>query len=300
MTERYIFHPPRKKGSLFHLLIIATLTALGVWGIWQTANAEVAPQLLMYLIPIALFLLLVPFLIYRFYALHRSQYILERDGLILEWGWRRETIPMDQIEWIDRAEDLNASLKLPLLRWPGSVVGSRGFARGPEIEFLASRGKDLVVIAEADRYYAISPVKVDAFIDTYYHLTELGSLNPLLEQDTRPTFLITQLWKQRVNLILTLGGLGLTFSLLIWALLIIPNREEISLGFSPQGIPHQPLPSIRLILLPILYTISYFGNLVIGLFLYRREKNRPLAYFLWGSSVFIGLVFHISMAFITT
>lgn len=299
MTERYIFHPPRNKGSVFHLLIIAVLTALGIWGIWQTANAEVAPQLLMYLIPIALFLLLVPFLIYKFYALHRSQYILERDGLILQWGWRTETIPMDQIEWIHRAEDLNAPLKLPLIRWPGSVVGRRGFARGPAIEFLASRGKPLVVIAEADRYYAISPLEVDSFIDTYHHLAELGSLNPLLEQDTHPTFLITQLWKQRVNLILTLAGLGLTVSLFVWALLVIPNRQEVSLGFSPQGIPHQPLPSIRLILLPILCTISYFGNLVIGLFLYRRERNRSLAYFLWGSSLFIGLVFHISMYFIT-
>ncbi len=300
MTERYIFHPPRKKGSVFHILIIAASTGFGIWGIWQTANAEVAPQLLIYLTPILLFLLLVPFLIYRFYALHRSQYVLERDGLTLKWGWRTETIPMDQIEWVHRAENLDTPIKLPLIRWPGSVVGRRWFTRGPTIEFLAARGDPLVVIAGDEGYYAISPLKTDAFIDTYHHLTELGSLNPLHSQDTRPTFLITQLWKQRLNLIITLAGLGLVLSLYLWTLFVIANRDDISLGFSPQGTPHQPLPSIRLILLPILYTISYIGNLVIGLFLYRRERNRRLAYFLWGSSVIIGLVFHISMYFITT
>ncbi|MFO7944047.1 MAG: PH domain-containing protein [Anaerolineales bacterium] len=300
MKERYTFHPPRKKGNIFHFLFIATLIALGIWGIWQISNAEVAPQLLVYLLPILLFLLFVPFLIYRLYALHRSQYILDRDGLILQWGWRKETIPMDHIEWVHQVEELNIQPKPPLIRWPGAVLGKRRLTRGPMIEFLASRGHSLVIISKEDQYYAISPQNVESFINTYNHLTELGSLNPLPSQDTHPAFLITQLWKRRANLMITFSGFILVLSLLVWALNIIPNREEISLGFSHQGDPHQPLPSVRLILLPILYTISYFGNLVIGLFLYRREKNRSLAYFLWGSSVFLGLVFHISMYFITT
>lgn len=274
------------------------LSGAGIWGIWQTANAEVAPQLLMYLVPIILFLILVPILSYRAYALHRSRYILDRNGIILQWGWRYETLPMDEVKWISPLEDLDASIKPPRIRWPGSVLGQRGLSQSPSVEFIAANLKQAVVIAGPDHFYVISPSRVDQFIDTFHRITELGPLNPLVSQASRPTFLITQLWKQKPILILTSIGAALLLILTILTITVIPQREQISLGFTPQGTPHRPLPSIRLILLPILYTISYTGNLVVGLFLYRREQNRQLAYLLWVSSIIVGLIFLISMFFI--
>lgn len=298
MSERHIFHPPRSVGTTFHLILIAGLTIASIWGIWQTANAQVAPQLLLFLVPILLFLLLVPLLIYRLYALYRSRYILERDGVILQWGWRTEVLSMDQIDWIHPKDELDPPLKFPLIRWPGAILGQRRFRRGPTVEFMASQMDPLLVISGPGKYYAISPSDANRFLDTYHHLIELGSLNPLPSQATRPGLVITQLWKRRSVLILTLLGIGLTLSLLVWTLWIIPQRDQISLGFTPQGIPHEPLPSVRLILLPILLTVSTVGNLIIGLFLYHRERNRVLAYLLWGCSVLIGIIFHISMYFI--
>jgi len=300
MTDRSSFDPPRRAGTIFHLLAITICILGGVWGVWRTANAEVAPQLLLYLAPILILITLFPFLIYNLYALYRSRYILDRNGLILQWGWRTETIPMNRIQWIHQASNLKPAISPPLLRWPGAILGKRKRPGHPDIEFLASTMKNPVVISTPDQVYVISPARVEEFLDAYRHLTELGSLNPLPSQAARPTFMITQLWKQRTILFLTLTGAILVFSLLIWTVIVIPQRQEISLGFTAQGVPHQPLPSVRLILLPILYTLSYIGNLVIGLFLYRREKNRSLAYLLWGSSICIGLVFHISMLYIVT
>ncbi|MCK4490927.1 MAG: hypothetical protein KAU23_11745, partial [Anaerolineales bacterium] len=95
-----------------------------------------------------------------------------------------------------------------------------------------------------------------------------------------------------------LAGAILNITLLIWTLLIIPSRERISLGFTPGGIPHEPLESVRLILFPIINTTAYLGNLVLGLFLFRNEENRVLAYILWGGSLFIAIIFHIGMLFI--
>jgi len=278
--------------------LILLLSTAGVWGIWQTTNAQVAPELLLYLTPVLLFLSLVPILIYRLYALHRSRYVLDRDGIILEWGWRTEIIPIHKVSWISRARNLNSPPKPPLLRGPGTIVGKRSLSKDSVVEFFASSMKDPVVIATDNQYYVISPLHVDKFLEAYHHIVELGSLNPLVSQADRPTFVITQLWVRRPILILTVLGLFLALTLLIWTVVIIPNREQISLGFSPQGIPHEPLPSIRLILLPILYTLSYFGNLILGLFLYRSKENRFWAYILWGSSIFIGSVFHISLFYI--
>lgn len=299
MSESYAFHPPRRTGTIFHLVIIAGLSAAGIWGIWQTANAQVAPQLILYLAPIILFILLVPIFIYRLYALYRSRYTLQRDGIILQWGWRTEILPMDEVEWIHPGDDINTPLKPPFIHWPGAVLGNARYRRGPDVEFLASRKDPVVVISSSEKYYAISPMHQEAFIHRYQQLIELGSLHPLPSQATRPRFVITQLWKRTPILILTSLGAGLSLSLLFWSLIVIPQREQVALGFTPQGIAHDPLPSVQLILLPILNALSYVGNLLIGLFLYRRDHNRPLAYLLWGSSVLIGIVFHISMIFIT-
>lgn len=285
-------------GTIFLVTLILLLSAAGVWGIWQTTNAQVAPDLLLYLTPVLLFLSLVPILIYRLYALHRSRYILDRDGIILEWGWRTEIIPMHKVIWISRTKDLTSPPKPPLVRGPGSIVGKRSATDDANIEFLASSMKQPVVIATQTHYYVISPHRVDKFLEAYHRVVELGSLNPLSPQADRPTFVITQLWGKRPILILNALGALLTLSLSIWTITIIPNREQISLGFSPQGVPHEPLPSVRLILLPILNTLTYFGNLVLGLFLYRSPQNRLWAYLLWGSSFCIGLVFHISLFYI--
>ena len=299
MEERRVFYPPKQAGTIFHVLVILILSSGGAWGIWGTSNAQVALRLLPYLALIILFLITVPFLFYRLYSLHRSAYVLERGGIQLLWGWRSENIPMDQISWVYQVNDLEVPPQLPWIHWPGAVIGNRRFQRGPMVEFLASRNKDLVIIAVGDGFYAISPLDSAEFVQVYNSLAELGMLSPLVTESTRPALVLTEISARRPLLGVLLAGGLLNISLLIWTLLVIPNREEISLGFSPMGIiPHEPLESVRLILFPIINTTAYLGNLVIGLFLFRNQENRLLAYILWGGSILIALLFHVGMLFI--
>jgi len=298
MEERRVFYPPKQAGTIFHVLVILILTSGGAWGIWGTSNAQVALRLLPYLALIILFLITVPFLFYRLYSLHRSAYVLERGGIQLFWGWRSENIPMDQVLWVYQENDLEVPPQLPWIHWPGAVIGTRRFQRGPMVEFLASRNKDLVIIAVGDDYYAISPQDSAGFVQVYNSLAELGMLSPLVSESSRPALVLEELSTRRPLLgILIAGGL-LNISLLVWTLLVIPKRQEISLGFSAIGIPHEPLESVRLILFPIINTTAYLGNLVLGLFLFRNQENRLLAYILWGGSILIALLFHAGMLFI--
>ena len=92
----------------------------------------------------------------------------------------------------------------------------------------------------------------------------------------------------------------LNISLLIWTLLVIPSRGLVSLGFTPGGVPRDSLDSVRLVLFPILNTTAYLANLVLGLFLFRNQENRFLAYLLWSASVVVAVLFHIGMIFILT
>lgn len=298
MEEKSIFYPPKQIGTITHLLLMLLLTAAGGWGIWGVSNVEVAPQLLPYIALIVLFLATVPYLIYTLYALHRSEYILERGGIRLSWGWRVENLPMEDVDWVYRVEDLETAPHLPLIHWPGAVTGVRRFQRGPEVEFMASRSKGLVIIAAGDRYYAISPVQVKNFLSTYQELTELGAISPVSSQSVQPALILSKVLKKRPVLWILIGGGLLNISLLIWTLLIIPAREVVSLGFTPGGIPRETLDSVRLVLLPILNTTTYLANLILGLFLFRNQENRFLAYLLWSGSVLVAILFHIVMLFI--
>lgn len=298
MEESRVFYPPKRAGTIFHLVLILIFSSGGAWGIWGTSNAQVALRLLPYLGLILLFLLTVPFLIYRLYSLHRAFYVLERGGIKLQWGWRSEDIPMSQVKWVHRVDDLEVPPQAPIIHWPGAVIGNRRFQRGPIVEYLASTNEELVIVSVGDGYFAISPQPADEFIRTFRSLSELGMLSPLESDSTKPALFLSEITGQRPLLIVFLAGGLLNISLLVWTLLVIPTRDSISLGFSPLGIPREGLESVRLILFPIINTTAYLGNLVLGLFLFRNEVNRFLAYILWGGSILVALIFHLAMVFI--
>jgi hypothetical protein len=298
MAEQRFFYPPKQIGTTVHLVLILIFSSGGAWGIWGVSRVQVALELLPYLALILLFLATVPFLIYRLYALQRSEYTLERGGIHLQWGWRSETIPMEQVKWVHFMDDLEIPPQLPWLHWPGAVLGRRRFQRGPEVEFLASSAKNLVIISAGDGYYAISPVEADEFIKTYQQLTELGTLTPLETESVRPSLILSEISGIKPLLGIFLAGALLNISLLVWVLLVIPKREVVSLGFNPAGFARQALGSVRLILFPIINTTAYLANTVMGLFLFRNRENRGLAYILWGGSLLIAVIFHIGMAFI--
>jgi len=298
MDEGRVFYPPKQAGTIIQIILILVFSTGGAWGIRGVSRVEVAIELLPYLALIILFLATVPFLIYRLYALHRSEYILERGGIRLHWGWRSEAIPMEEIKWVHSMEDLETQPKLPIIHWPGAVVGRRRFQKGPEVEYLASNRRNLVIISVGSGYFAISPAQVNDFIATYRLLTELGTLSPLSVQSVRPSLIITEVTERKHLMTILLSGGILNITLLVWVLLLIPKHEIISMGFNPAGIPREALGSIRLILFPIINTTAYLANLIMGLFLFRTPGNRGLAFILWGGSVVIGIIFHIGMLFI--
>ena len=298
MTKPHHFTPPRRKGTLVHLLLIAFFASTGAFGFWQTARVRVAVQLVPYLLLILGSLILLPLLAYRLYALHRSFYNLERGGVRLQWGWRREAVPMSTIDWVHHTRDLENPPRPPRIRWPGAVIGVRSLGERGLVEFFASRSRDLIVVAAGGNYYVLSPSQTDEFLHTYRELTELGSLTTIPPQTQHPTFLLSEIQSERAAFILLSLGLVLNLTLLIWTTLVIPRRPTISLGFTSQGLPYPPLESIRLILLPIINFSSYLGNFVLGLFLYQRSEAKTYAHLLWGGSVLVGLLFHIGLYYI--
>ncbi len=178
MNEHYVFLPPRTTGLVFQSIAILALLGLGAWGLLRASEASVGPVFLFYLTPALISIGLAPLLAYRVYALRGARYIMQRDGIQLLWGLRAEDIPMNTIEWVLPSSELSYRLKLPWLYWPGAVIGARNAPGGKRVEFLASRPSRLVLIAAADRIFAISPEDPQALLQAYQGFMEMGSLSP--------------------------------------------------------------------------------------------------------------------------
>ena len=290
--------PPTRKGLLFHAGGVIIFLALGAWGIWHAAHVRVGAEFVLYFIPIALALFFVPFLAYRMYAMQTAMFILDRDSIRLLWGFRTETIAMDHVLSIVPASSRRDEIPLPLIRLPGAVLGRRKLPNGKYVEYFATTTNPLFYIDTVENTFAISPSDPDEFIRTYQMLTELGSLEPPKQQTVRPSFLVTRIWNTVPARVLILSSFLIGFALFVWVALTIPSRVQISLGFRSTGEPRAPIPGIRLMLFPLLNGFTFFVNLLIGAFLFREEEDRFFAYLLWGTSLVIGFLFLVALAFI--
>src|SRR5262249_42690980 len=103
-------------------------------------------------------------LAYRTYGLGRSAYRLEPDRLIVEWGARREVVPLTQIKETLAGKDIQANLKPRGIWWPGCMVGRLQTAELGPIEFLATMPQDeqVLVVAEGAAL-ALSPANLEEF-----------------------------------------------------------------------------------------------------------------------------------------
>ena len=296
-SDSILYTPARRLGLIFHFAAIVLLTAASAWGLWQAAHASIRPTFLLYLLPALLAIAAVFVLLYSAYALRNAFYALERDGIRLRWGLRYEDIPMTSVEWVYAASELVERVPLPRLRWPGAVLGIRRVPEG-EVEFLASDTRSLILIGAEKRVYAISPADPQGFLNTFQRFTEIGSLSPLAARSLYPTFLIGDVWRSRAARLLLLSGGLFSLALVIWVSLAAPAYEGIHMGFHPDGSPGDLVPAVRLLLLPVINTFIFLGDVFLGLFFFRREDSHFLAYLMWGSGALSPLLFLAAVFFI--
>jgi hypothetical protein len=292
------FYPPHRLGLISQIIAILLLIIIGALGLWMTVRSPIGPGFLLYLIPVSLAFILIPLVSYRAYALWRAYYLLERDGIYLRWGLREEVIPMDSVTWVRMEQELGTNLPRPWFRWPGAILGSRALPDGTRVEYLAAQSNQLILVSSADRLFAISPSNPEEFMLTYHRFAELGSLTPLTGHSVYPANLLRRIWAAPYARYLLLAGLLASIIVLVLVSLYIPALTTISLRLTQDGSPTEKLPSVYMLLLPVLNGVIFFANTVLGLYLFRSDEQRTLAYLLWGSGLFTALLFLAAVIFV--
>ncbi len=280
------FDPPRRTGILIQGGLALWFLAAGGYFFFLAAQDQAGLDFLLHMLIALVLLAPVPLLVYRLYALVSAVYILRRDGLRIRWGLRREDIPLNDIEWIRPATELGFRLPMPWLRWPGAILGSRKVSELGSVEFLAANLSQMLLVATPEKVFAISPQDTGAFMALFRQVNELGSLAPLEPQSVYPTLLLGRVWEDRVARLLFFISFGVGLVLLAVDAIAVPGLDTI-----PWLTPGSTAPAERLLLLPVLNGLIWLGDLVFGIFLYRRSSDLRLAtYMLWGSSALTGLL----------
>lgn len=274
------------------------LAAIGTMGLWRASLAESGPTFLVYILGAIFAIGLTPVFIYRIYALQQARYILARDGISLYWGLRREEIPINMVNWVGSADQNRMRLTKPILRSPGAVLGVQVQADGKPVEFLAARDSKLVMIVTPDRIFAISPANENEFLQTYRRLSEFGSLAPIPSISAFPTTLLARSWADHPARILIIISIALAVGLVMWVSLSLPGHPMTTLRLNPNGSPVELVPGIRILLLPVLNTIFFIADLLLGFFFYRRADTQSLGYLMWASSALTSLLFSGAIFFI--
>ncbi len=280
------FLPPRTTGALLQGGLLLLFAGAGAFFFYSAVQEPSGVNfLLAMLIALVLFVPL-PLLGYRLMALLNGVYLLNREGLAIRWGLRREDIPLDAIEWIRPASQVGFRLPLPWLRWPGAVLGRRLVAELGHVEFISSDARQMLLVATPDRVFAISPENAKGFMAAFQRVNELGSLMPLHAQSVYPRVFIGRVWEDPIGRWLIIGGFGVGLLLLIGVAIAVPGLGEIAWVE-----PGTTAPGERLILLPVLNGIIWLINLGVGMLLYRQGDDQRLAAFLlWGTSALTGVL----------
>ena len=294
------FPPPKRRGLIIHGFMLFVLTIIAILGFVTLSVAEVGPTFLISLLVSLAAFAPIPFFVYRAYSLWRADYHMDRDSLAIHWGLRAEDIPLTDIEWIRPANDLTHPLSLPPLPLPGGVLGMRRHPDLGMVEFLAADRKKLLLIATAKRVFVISPNDPAALAQAFARATELGSISPAEAKSVYPSFVVAQAWGSGLARYLWLSALFLNLGLFIWASLIIPSTPRVALGPQFMGSALETVPSSQLILFPVASLLLSVAGWIAGLYFYRWDRERILAFIVWGSSTLASLLFLLAVLFIIT
>jgi hypothetical protein len=278
------FPPPRRTalGFLGGLLVLSLAVVVLAFGFAQSQGAGLLPYAA-YLLASALAFALALGMIGVIYALSHSTYAWRGSDLIVRLGLAQWRIPAQSIEWVRPADELAFPFKVPALHWPGLIVAQRDDANLGRVHFLATRGRDLVLVATPDEVFALSPADVHGFMSIFSQVNAESAFvpdAPLPVQLTRPHVHSDRTGR---GLLLAAGVLGLV--LLALCLALVPGRAGVSLGFDAKGNPLEAFPANRLLLLPWFDSIGASLDLAAGFFLFWRPNPRhEMAYFLWSAA----------------
>ena len=195
MTE---FRPHRGTGIIVGLVVTAWAVVFGALLLGRGATQAVSLAAVFCYLFAAAFFILAVLAAYWTYGCASLRYSLDRNGLLIHWGFVRQVIPLDNIKRFVRGE-LVTLPGISGINWPGYHVGSTETKDVGETLFYSThrRLSDIAYVVTPSMTYAVSPPDVRQFISDVESMQRLGATIALRQVPRRHSLVDQPLWFDR-------------------------------------------------------------------------------------------------------
>lgn len=287
-----IYEPPRRLSLFFNLGLgfLALIGALALL-IFGSGNDVRNPNLLLLAVPL---LLAFTYLSYQVFLILTTSYRLTRSSFELHWGFQREIIPLDLVEWAHPVSDFDSPMPLPGFLLPFQYYGKRNIRGLGVVEFAATNKPNMVLIRAGERHFVISPVDAHTFAKDFENVSGLGAAEVVQPASQNLWSMIREIFQDGTSKKLLLAGLAAVLLLAVVTIALSATRRNVT------WITLESVPSNRLLLLLLVGVLDLLLNTLVGAYFYLRNLLQKRWIFLfWSWSVLISLILAVAAIFMS-
>ena len=289
-----VYEPPRR-ASLNFTLSLGFLALVGALVLLILGSGSTAREPNLLFIILAVVLSVVGFFLsYRAFLILTTRYFLKRSSLELHWGFQREIIPLDLVEWAHPVSDFDSPMPLPGFLLPWQYYGRRNIRGLGAVEFAATDKQNMVLIRADDRHFVISPVDAHAFAQDFENVSMLGVAEPIEPVSQNLRSMLGEIIQDGTAKKLLIAGLA--GILLLAAVTIVFSATRLTVIWTTL----EQVSSSRLLLLLLVGALIWLLNTFLGGYFYLRGLlEKRWIHLIWGWSVLISLILAIAAIFMS-
>ena len=286
--------PPRKRSLVLNLIVgfIALVGGL-VLLVLGSGDASRQPNLLQLALALVLFVVEALFS-YQVFLVLTTRFQLTRSALELQWGFRREVLPLEQVEWAHPVLDFDSPMPLPGFVLPFQYYGIRRIRGLGTVEFAATDRRNMVLIRAGDRHFVISPEDAYAFASEFEKLSALGPQEVVAPLSQTGRNLIGEILQDSMARKLFTAGIVGLLTLTAVSIALSATRPTIT------WITLELVPSNRLLLLLLVGGLDWLLNTFLGGYFYLRGLlEKRWIFLIWSWSAFMSLTLSAAAVFMS-
>lgn len=286
--------PPRKRSLVLNLIVgfIALVGGL-VLLVLGSGDASRQPNLLQLALALVLFVVVALFS-YQVFLVLTTRFQLTRSALELQWGFRREVLPLEQVEWAHPVLDFDSPMPLPGFVLPFQYYGIRRIRGLGTVEFAATDRRNMVLIRADSRHFVISPEDAYAFASEFEKLSALGPQEVVAPLSQTGRNLIGEILQDSMARKLFTAGIVGLLTLTAVSIALSATRPTIT------WITLELVPSNRLLLLLLVGGLDWLLNTFLGGYFYLRGLlEKRWIFLIWSWSAFMSLTLSAAAVFMS-
>lgn len=286
--------PPRKRSLVLNLIVgfIALVGGL-VLLVLGSGDASRQPNLLQLTLALVLFVVVALFS-YQVFLVLTTRFQLTRSALELQWGFRREVLPLEQVEWAHPVLDFDSPMPLPGFVLPFQYYGIRRIRGLGTVEFAATDRRNMVLIRADNRHFVISPEDAYAFASEFEKLSALGPQEVVAPLSQTGRNLIGEILQDSMARKLFTAGIVGLLTLTAVSIALSATRPTIT------WITLELVPSNRLLLLLLVGGLDWLLNTFLGGYFYLRGLlEKRWIFLIWSWSAFMSLTLSAAAVFMS-